>query len=235
MQFTEIQLSIRFKENIHKKDLPAQLSKAFNAYFLASDKLKAFHKENKFKLYSYFVANDSIRNLDYNNEDIYTLKFRYFDEVLFQELTMAFYNIKNPVFQVLHVKKEQVRFNKEIKTITCVSPAIISVPGEEGKNKSWLSDKSDLDFVKDRIIMNVDKKYKELYGEDLNSYDFIERIELLNNHSYGYCYKNIKMFGNRFRIHLKDDLLSKKLGYFILGAGLLEKNSLSFGFCEEGV
>lgn len=229
MKVKEIELILKLKIDILLKDLPEQLSKAVNFYFLNNEKSKQFHEKNFLKLYSVSLLEPTSKTGHYYKGDTHTLKIRYFDDDIFNLFLLELFQRKNPIIEVLYVNKKELPFSKDIKCIKTSTAAVIT--NEDVRN--WTANKDDLDYVKQRIISNTNKKYAALYGEDLNSHDFIERIELLNKCSFAYNYKGGKILSNKFRIYIKDDLISKKLGYLLLGTGLLEKNSLTFGFCDE--
>ena len=87
-----------------------------------------------------------------------------------------------------------------------------------------------MNLVKDRIIANIQKKYKNIYDTPVDV-DFIKSIKKTNRNPIKIPYKNINMLGNKFEIEVKEDPMSQNLAYLALSVGILEKNSLGFGFC----
>jgi len=61
--------------------------------------------------------------------------------------------------------------------------------------------------------------------------NFIEFIQQTNFKPIKVVYKNTSLIGNKMIIGVKSDEISQKLAFTILGAGLLEKNSIGMGYC----
>ena len=91
--------------------------------------------------------------------------------------------------------------------------------------------KENLDFVKKRILANTQKKYRNIFGNSIDT-DFIKEIRKINIKPIKIPYKNINMLGNKFEIFIKEDQMSQDLAFLILSIGCLEKNSIGFGFCK---
>ena len=87
-----------------------------------------------------------------------------------------------------------------------------------------------MDLVKNRILANIQKKYKNIYNTQVDI-DFIKAIKKINRQPIKIPYKNINMLGNKFEIEVKDDPMSQSLAYLAISVGILEKNSIGFGFC----
>lgn len=220
----ELFLTIKFKEDITFCDLPQSLSYALNMYFLGQKKLMDFHAEKYIKMYSY--SHVIPKKNKYSKEDIGTFKIRFFDNEIFADFEKELYIRENPVFSVISITSKYFTpgdFNI-IKTDT---PAVITI-----HKKYWIPNNEELDCIKDRIINNTIKKYNILNKTNEGYYDFIEKIELVtkNFKPYSFTYKKGKILANKFILHIKQDAKSKEIASVMFGAGLLEKNSLSFGF-----
>jgi len=46
--------------------------------------------------------------------------------------------------------------------------------------------------------------------------------------------KRFDIFSNKFKIYFASDEISQKLAFLAFGVGILEKNSLGFGFLTKG-
>jgi len=82
----------------------------------------------------------------------------------------------------------------------------------------------------------VEKKYQSFYGESIKSEgSFIQLLELKNRYPQSIYIKkgdrDIRFFGNKFRIVPNDDEVSQKLAFVAIACGLGEKNSFGGGFC----
>ena len=230
MKIKELELSILLKKDIPLKDLPEKLSQGLNMYFLADEETKTFHEENKLKLYSYSLLSPVSMTKMYYTGEIYSFKLRFFDTKIFGKIKDEFTKRENNIFTIISIFEKDLLFDQELKGIYSLTSAVLIED-----RRCWTINPDRMDFLKERIISNTIKKFNIINDSSLVTHDFIEKIEILNKSLVPLCfnYKGGAILGNKFRIIIKDDLLSKQLGYTLLGAGLLEKNSLSFGFCEE--
>ena len=140
------------------------------------------------------------------------------------------YDIENNLFETIRVTTQRILNNENLGYLWSITPTLLTIT-EDNVKRYWLANNDELDFVKERILNNTYKKYKEFISEDIKEIDFIEKVELLNTNNYVANYKNGCLLGSKMRIFIKQDKQSQDLAKVILGCGLLEKNSLSFGFC----
>ena len=117
-----------------------------------------------------------------------------------------------------------------------MTPTIISIYDEEKDYiRYWIKDEGSLDFVKKRIKDNLEKKYEQFYKEKIIAPDdFISMITIQNKKPIVYNYKRITPWTNKFKILFASDDISQKLASLAFGVGILEKNSLGFGFLTKG-
>lgn len=228
MRYIEIYLDIRLKENVYYKKLAERLSIGINKYFLINDDLKRMHKENDFKLYSYGnllpIENDKL----YKKGKVYSLTLRFIKLDLLNDFYNSLVVIENDVFSVVSRRFDIIdKSQSNIKYLECITPAVITV-----NNKNLDIKNMDLELVKKRINTNSNKKYaKYCYGNNIN-HDFIEDIGVLNEKSIVFSYKTGIIIGNKYRVKIKEDEMSQNIAFITLATGMLEKNSLSFGFCK---
>lgn len=114
---------------------------------------------------------------------------------------------------------------RKIQKLITLTPTIITTE----KGDYLIGD--DLEFVRQRMIANIQKKYNQIYNEKIDI-DFIKEIKQTNNKPIKIPYKNIYLLGNKFEITVKEDPISQNLAYLALSIGLLEKNAEGFGFCR---
>lgn len=114
---------------------------------------------------------------------------------------------------------------RKIQKLITLTPTIITTE----KGDYLIGD--DLNFIRQRMIANIQKKYNQIYSEKIDI-DFIKEIKQTNNKPIKIPYKNIYLLGNKFEITVKDDPISQNLAYLALSIGLLEKNAEGFGFCR---
>lgn len=227
LNFIEVELSVKLKKDIEYRELAEQLTNGLNHYFLINKEMMDLHKENKFKHYSLSQLSPIEKEKIYNKGKMYELVIRFMKKDILNDFYNALLIIENPVFSVVTRSFRVVRDEEKITFLETLTPAVVTL------GKKYLDvHNMDLDLVKERIILNANKKYAELNGLEFNKYDFVKEIELLNQKSVVFKYKKGIIIGNKFKIKIKEDELSQKLAFTCLGTGLLEKNSLSFGYCR---
>lgn len=227
MEYVEYRLSVKLKEDIPYKNLPEKLTNAINQYFLLNEKLKKFHKANAYKFYTFDYLTPFEEDLIYRKNKIYNLRIRLINNEIKESFSAALVMIKNSIFTIVGIDPIIVKkTDKKIKYLKTLTPAIIE---KDYKNLSVVD--MDLNLVKKRAISNVNKKYKVLNKLNKFYHDFIEDVELISEKSIVFDYKNGFLIGNKYRFKIKEDSLSQDLAFLSLGAGILERNALSFGFC----
>lgn len=227
MTLKELTVTIQLIKDIKYSELVDRLSYAMNMYFLATPELRAFHKENKVKKYSYSGLYPVSLSKVYLKGEMYSFKIRFIDNKIADEFKNSLINNQNPIFIVLGIDEQIKEKRGLIRGLYTVTPSIITV----ANNKQWVANEEELEFAKERILKNTIRKFNELTGLTMGVYDFIDKIEIQNKKPIGFKYKETTLLGNKFKIAIKEDEFSQQLAFLILGTGLLEKNALSFGFC----
>lgn len=226
MKFYELLVSITLKKDLNLKNIPEEMSKAINMLFLGNEELKELHKKNQVKLYSYSGLAPVEKDKLYKKGKEYLFKIRFINKDMARNFEDFLYDIENPLFETVRVSYTPRNIAGKIEKIYTLNPAVITLD-----KKNWIRNDDELGFVKERILRNTNRKYNVLNNSNEPVYDFIEYIKITNNIAITYKYKSGFILGNKFRIGIKKDELSQELATLVLGAGLLEKNSLSFGFC----
>lgn len=229
LKLIEIDLTLKLKENIGYKQLPEKIAKGINYYFLINKKLKELHERNEFKFYSVGTLLPIEKDKLYRKDKCYNLTLRFMNPSVLNDFYKGLSTIENPIFSILSRSFTVINEPKEekIEYIETLTPAVISY-----NNKNLDVYNMDLDLVKKRATSNINRKYATLKHLDNIHYDFIEDVELLNRKSIVFDYKNGCIIANKYRFKIKEDELSQKLAFIALSIGILEKNSLSFGFCK---
>lgn len=211
------------KQNLKNEETYEKISNLISYAMLKDRNLKEIHEKNTFKNYVfcslYPVQKDGI----YKQNNIYSFDLRGLEFSKIMKLKQVLTGLENDYFKVIQINlqnHEQIKINKLI-TLT---PSIITTP------KGDYDIKDNMELVKDRILANIQKKYKSLYNTEVNV-DFIKEIKKTNRQPIKIPYKNINMLGNKFEIEVKEDPMSQNLAYLALSIGILEKNSLGLGFC----
>lgn len=231
MLLTELKIQIQMNKTILGRDVPEALSKVINSYFLGNEKLENMHKgSHKVKLYSFGLTPKGRAEEPIQKGDYQELVVRFLDNDIAKNFEEQLYIKPNPLFIIKGILIDEIPLSEDVKFIYNITPSIMT-----NGSKYWVKNEDELDLVKERILKNTIKKYNALFETDLPVYDFIEGIEVMNKHgNIIFNYKNSKLVTNRFKIKIKQDVMSQKLAFIILGAGMLEKNSLSLGFSAIG-
>lgn len=211
------------KQNLKNEETYEKISNLISYAMLKDKNLKEIHEKHTFKNYVfcslYPVQKDGI----YKQNNIYSFDLRGLEFSKIMKLKQVLTGLENDYFKIIQINlqnHEQIKINKLI-TLT---PTIITT------QKGDYDIQDNMELVKDRILANIQKKYKNIYNTEVNV-DFIKEIKKTNRQPIKIPYKNINMLGNKFEIEVKEDPMSQNLAYLALSIGILEKNSLGLGFC----
>ncbi len=223
MQYFNLKVTALLKQDLQSMETYQRINDLISYLMLKDKTLKDLHEKNTYKNYVfcnlYPVQKDGI----YKQNNIYFFDLRgiEFDKIM--KLKQVMSDSENDYFKIIQINL-QTHQKSDIKKLITLTPAIITTP------KGDYDIKDDLNLVKDRIIANIQKKYKNIYDTPVDV-DFIKSIKKTNRNPIKIPYKNINMLGNKFEIEVKEDPMSQNLAYLALSVGILEKNSLGFGFC----
>ncbi len=208
------------------------LSGNISRAMLGDESLKEIHSKTGFKPYVFsllYPPNQKTKTYVKNKE--YTFTIRSVDERFIKSLLLELQMCKSLGFRVLHVEVFRVN-QKYIESIHNISPAVLTISNKIAKNRHWRVDDGDIEMVRDRIIANLEKKYKQFFGIQLTApSDAINYFEILNKTPYPIKYKGKTLQSNKFRLGFNSDEVSQKLAFICMALGMLEKNALGFGFC----
>lgn len=223
MQYFNLKVTALLKQDLQSMETYQRINDLISYLMLKDKTLKDLHEKNTYKNYVfcnlYPVQKDGI----YKQNNIYFFDLRgiEFDKIM--KLKQVMSDSENDYFKIIQINL-QTHQKSDIKKLITLTPAIITTP------KGDYDIKDDLNLVKDRMLANIQKKYKNIYDTPVDV-DFIKSIKKTNRNPIKIPYKNINMLGNKFEIEVKEDPMSQNLAYLALSVGILEKNSLGFGFC----
>lgn len=225
MDFYELRITLNLKKDIHCDYITERLSVLFNKSMIYSEYLKSIHKVNMYKLYTFEGLSPFEKDKIYKRGRYYMTRFRCIDKFVAEEFKKCLKQTKTNEFDVLAVDIDIVT-PKYIKILFNVTPAIAII-----NNEPW-TDKMNIDLLKKSINENLIKKIKVIQDIDETlELDMIKSIKLKNRMPIGCKYKHIKLLGNKFEIEIKDDDISQFMANIALAVGILEKNSLGYGYC----
>lgn len=224
MQYYNIKVAVLLKNDTQAFENYEKISKLISASMLKDQTLKQLHEENRYKNYVFCNLYPIEKNGIYKAGNIYTFQIRTIDFKLGLKIKQVLNNFQNEEFKVI-VSDLETSTQRKINTLATLTPAIIT------SDKGDYLINNDMNWVKERILANAQKKYNQLYNEKIDM-DFIKSIKQINNKPIKIPYKSINILGYKFEIEVKDDPISQNLAYLILSVGLLEKNAEGFGFCK---
>lgn len=225
MNFYELKITLNLKKDIHCDDLTQKLSIMFNKCMLYDKYLKSIHETNMYKLYTFEGLSPFEKDKIYKKGRFYMTRFRCIDQFIAEAFRKCLKKTKTNEFDVLAVDIDIVE-PKKINVLFNVTPAICCI-----ENEPW-TDKMNIDVLCKSINDNILKKIKMIQGiDDVLEHNMIKSIKLKNRIPIGCKYKNITLLGNKFEIEVKEDEASQYMAQVTLATGLLEKNSLGYGYC----
>ncbi|PYG86978.1 CRISPR-associated endoribonuclease Cas6 [Ruminiclostridium sufflavum DSM 19573] len=225
MLYYEAKISICLKADTPADNIYKVISNTINYTFLKDEALKKMHEENSFKGYTFCNPYPVEKEKVYLAQKVYLFRLRSIDlkfilkvknllpkcDEYFKVLAFELYNCKP-------------KHTDKIKTLT---PAVSTL-----YNRNWTKEDG-IEIIRERIHNNAVRKIKSFSknGFQEPAENFIQCIVQTNRKPIVVPYKESSLIGNKFELSIKPDPASQELAQVILGAGVLEKNSLGLGFC----
>ncbi|WP_027626935.1 hypothetical protein [Clostridium lundense] len=225
MCYYELKITLNLKKDLYYDNVTEKLSFMMNKSMLCNEYLKNIHEVNMYKLYVFEGLSPFEKDKVYKCGRYYMTRLRCVDQFMAESFRECLKGTKTNEFDVLAVDIDIIEAGF-IKKLFNVTPAILTVD-----NGPWIEG-MDIDILKNCINNNLLKKLKLIEGidEELN-HDMIKSIKLKNRSPIGCKYKGIKLIGNKFDIEVKEDGKSQLMARIALSTGILEKNSLGYGYC----
>lgn len=228
MKFIEIVVTILLKRDIFFADSGYIIGKNINRLMLLNKDLKEIHPKKQFKNYVFDNFYPLEKDKHYKSGKLYVFKIRGIDYNFMKKIHNCLSIFKSNDFEIVSASFNEID-KKLIKELYTVNPVIITVD-----NKPWLQ-KDDIELFKERIEVNLEKKFMYTFGEELNLKDkFITEINFKNRTPMYFNYKNgIRLLGNKVSLRIQDNEEAQKAAFLALAVGIGEKNSsLGAGFCS---
>jgi len=232
----EIKITLLLKQDVSLVNVQEFLSSNINKSMLEDSTLKEMHSKNIFKPYSIgSLYPFDLQNKIYKANQIYVLTIRSIDEKFLNRLNKVLKSSRKLDFNVIAIEQLS-RKSGHIESAFTLTPAILSIK-EEGMDRVryWTREDGNLEFVKQRIKDNLERKYEQFFNKKIVAPDdFIMMLSVQNKKPMVYNYKGGKLFSNKFKMIFAPDEISQKLASLAFGVGVLEKNTLGFGFLTKG-
>jgi CRISPR-associated endoribonuclease Cas6 len=227
VEYLELIITIELKKDIDFDEAGFVIGKNINKSMLFDEELKELHPKNQYKNYVFDTFYPFERDKKYKSGKLYIFKIRSIDVEMMKKMRKCLRVLRSFDFKILAIDAKLVK-QRKIKTLHTLSPVILTID-----DQPWLQNQ-DIKIFNERMIANLEKKYKSYFNEDLKAeVNLVKSIEFKNRKPVGLKYKNIKLLGNKVSIEVKEDEISQKLAFIALATGIGEKNSaLGAGFCK---
>lgn len=226
MKVIQIRIKIYILVDIPAERIQEETVKFIDSKLVQDAQFAEFHKENKFKGYCcdalYPVESDKV----YKKDKIYTLTIRTLDVNLAKYLVEQVVNSYTASMKGLTAEVRIIP-KKHIDILYTLTPTILKC------EKGYWKDSLSLEQYEERLKVNLLKKWNQFYGEKLEEdFELFTGIEFLNKRPIAVQYKEIKLLGDKLRLHVADNKTAQSLAYLAVGTGLAEMNSRGYGFCN---
>jgi CRISPR-associated endoribonuclease Cas6 len=231
MKLFELTCTAYLKENIEFQNSFEAIAKHIS-YSIHLAGLSEIHASKDYKYYTFGSFLPIEKDKVYQKGKIYRFTIR----TLNKTLGAALYNnlknnTDNKYFAVVEISKKEIP-QFFISELYSASPVIVSVDN----GRFWtIKESGDVEQLIKLLHNNAEKKYRSFFNEDIDvKQNFIQLVEIKNKAPQSIVInkdsKEVRFFGNKFRIIPNDDEVSQKLAFTVLACGLGEKNSYGGGF-----
>lgn len=224
MIYYSIKVTVMLKRNLNNIEAYEKIFNLLSRAMLEDTELSEFHEANLQKLYTFCSLYPLEKDGIYKSGRMYVFDIRTIRFNLALKLKNVLQRVETEYFKIITLGVETNK-QRKINKLTTLTPAIITMP------KGDYDIGGDILLVKKRMLDGIQKKYFTLTGKKTDV-DFIETINQINRVPIKIPYKNIHFLGNKFEIIVNEDDVSQDLAYIALATGILEKNSIGFGFCK---
>ncbi len=223
MEVYELKLKVFLLKDIAVDKASESIAQLIDKSLLQTEEMKTFHKEKRFKFYTFNTFYPLETEKMYKGGKIYSVLIRTVDEKLVNHFKIYLKNEYTDKLKALTIELRVIP-KKIIKKIYSLTPCIAKFDGY-WKNKYSLSE------YEERMKINLIKKYKEFYNIELDeNFELFNHIEFCNRKPISIPIKNVKLLGDKVNIHVADNNTAQNLSYFAIGTGLCELNSRGYGF-----
>lgn len=228
MKFVELIVTTMLKKDVYFADAGYIIGKNINKLMLLDKDLKEIHPKKQYKNYVFNSFYPLEKDKFYKKGRLYIFKIRGLDSEFMKKIHKCLEKLRSEDFKVVSVSESTIE-KQHVKELYTITPLIVTVD-----NKPWLQNNGDLELLKDRIVDNLEKKFKNFFDEEICvKGNFIKNISFKNRVPMSFNYKNIRLLGNKVSIEVQDNEDAQTLAFLARAVGIGEKNSaVGAGFCE---
>lgn len=224
MEVYELKLKVFLLKDIASDKASESIAQLIDKSLLNTEEMKTFHKERKFKFYTFNTFYPLETEKLYKGGKLYTVLIRTVDEKLVKYFKAFLVNEYTDKIKALTIETKIIP-KKHIKKLYSVTPCVIKT------NDGYWRGKYSLSEYEERMKINLIKKYKEFYNIELDEkFELFNHIEFCNRKPISIPIKNVNLLGDKINLHVADNETAKLLSYFALGVGFMELNSRGYGY-----
>lgn len=230
MVFSNIDYVFLLKKDIYISTIGYTLSIAISQAMCKDKQLLELHTAKEAKPYSFSNPQPNAKNGIYEKDSIYRIQIKSCSEVFADKIMKLLEGFENDYVKSIMIQSKKFTEYIPVKELICLNPIIITLPkSEDGKfNANKYAN------VRDRVIINLLKKYNHFTGEDV-VFDDVKNmftVEEILGRPIPVKIKGCIYIGVRFKYTVADNPLAQRLAYFAQYCGLGEKNTIcGAGFC----
>lgn len=222
----QIRMRIYVLEEIPAAKVQAELAAFLDQELVKDERFAKLHNENKFKMYCFDALYPVEADKIYKKDKIYTLTIRTVDSALAKYFAEQVVNGHTKTVKALTTEVRVIP-QKYIQLLFTLTPVVMKC--ERGYWKDTLS----IEQYEERLKVNLLKKWHCFYGEKLpEDFELFNGVEFLNKSPVALEYKNIRLLGDKLRLHVAENESAQNLAQLAVGAGLGEMNGRGYGMCN---
>ncbi len=227
--YYELRIDLQLSCDVPVAEAQTALAELLNRSMLFDERMKVLHQEKGIKHYVFCLPSPIEPDRVYHQGRLYRFQLHTTRLPVALSFRQCLPKVRQGVGRVVNLELAhyEPQFIERLVTLTPVNCTV--------NNRSWLPEDG-LGLLAERLQQNTLKKCRALdpdfavpEGEDL----FFERVELLNQKpiSVKYRSKGTSLLGHKLRLDIKPQPWAQQMGRIVLGEGLLEKNSIGWGYC----
>ena len=222
----ELSIKVYLLEDVSNSDMMSKIAALIDGTLVKDEEYLLFHKENKYKGYSfdgfYKVESEGV----YHQGNIYTFRIRSVDSALAKYFEKKLFTAYTKEIKVLTVTKKVI-IQKHIEKLFTITPVIMK--NDFGYWRSNMTIENYECRIKENLIKNYNMFYNKKIDED---FELFTHIEFNNRKPIAVPFKNnISLLGDKITLYISENEMAQSLAYFALGVSLGENGSRGFGFC----
>ncbi|MGD9568354.1 MAG: CRISPR-associated endoribonuclease Cas6 [Sedimentibacter sp.] len=224
MKVFELKLKVFLLTNINAVKSTEAIAELVDKSFTHTEEMKKFHKERKFKYYTFNSFYPLEADKTYKEGRIYTVLLRTVDENLVKYFKKYLANEYTDKLKVLTVESRIIS-KKYLQKLYSVQPCVSKF------DLGYWRGKYDLAVYERRLKTNLIKKYQEFFDTKLDeNFEMFTHISFDNKKPISLRIKNVNLLGDKLTLQIAENETAQMMGYFALGVGILELNSRGYGF-----